>query len=364
MYKEVDKIVMWLSNFEFLSYKKLKAIIDNFEDLSDLFYNLNDYKSDLLKIITPDEFIELKSNNSLFGVERLISEYDSLNVTVISIKSEDYPELLRETDAPPILLYCRGNVSLLKTDCLAVVGTRRATNYGKTSCNKIVSQVASQGITIVSGLAEGIDTVAHKTALDVNGKTIAVIGSGLNYVYPSSNETLYKEIVDKGGLIVSEYKPSEPVVTYHFPVRNRIIAGLSRATFVVEAGEKSGSMHTKNYALDYGREVFALPARINDIYSVGCNKLIRSGQARMVLSAEDFMEFYGGLKSNSVEVKTLELSFDEQKIYDELDLNELAVDELSVKTGLEPKVLLTLLMRLEIKGIIKKLPGNIYTIDR
>ncbi len=364
MYTDVDKIVMWLSGFEFLTYKKLKAIIDNFDDLSDLFNNLDDYKGDLLKIIKSDDFNELKINNNLYGIDRLISEYEKLNIRVISIKSEDYPELLRETDAPPILLYCRGDISLLKTECLAVVGTRRATNYGKSSCNKIINQVASQGITIVSGLAEGIDAVAHKSALEVNGKTIAVIGSGLNFMYPSSNENLYKEIVDKGGLIISEYKPSEPVVTYHFPLRNRIIAGLCKATFVVEAGEKSGSMHTKNYALDYGREVFALPARINDIYSVGCNKLIRSGQARMVLSAEDFVEFYGGQKTANNAVKSLELSFDEQRIYDELDLNELAVDELSAKTGLAPKVLLTLLMRLEIKGIIKKLPGNIYTIDR
>lgn len=364
MYNNDDKIIIWLSSFEFMSYKKLKLIVDNFEDLDELFYNLDDYKSDLTKIIKKDEFAQLKENNNLFGVDRVISEYDKLGIRAISIKNDDYPELLRETDAPPIILYCKGNVSLLKTDCLAVVGTRRATNYGKSSCSKIISQVASQGITIVSGLAEGIDTVAHRSALDVNGKTIAVIGSGLNYIYPSSNEGLYKEILDKGGLILSEYKPSEPVVTYHFPVRNRIIAGLSKATFIVEAGEKSGSMHTKNYALDYGREVFALPARINDIYSVGCNKLIKCGQARMALSAEDFMEFFGGANIDGGVTKTIELSFDEQKIYDELDLNELAVDELTLKTGLAPKILLTLLMRMEIKGIIKKLPGNIYTIDR
>lgn len=364
MYTNEDKIIMWLSSFEFLSYKKIKAIIDNFDDIEDLFDCLDDYKADLLKIIKLEEYVSIKEQRNLVLVERAIAEYEKLDIKVLTIKSMEYPELLKETDAPPIMLYCRGNIDLLKTECLAVVGTRRATNYGKTMCKKIVNDVALQGITIVSGLADGIDTVAHKSTLEVNGKTIAVLGAGLLNIYPSSNEGLYNDIIKNGGLIISEYKPSEPVVTYHFPVRNRIIAGLSKATFVVEAGEKSGSMHTKNYALDYGREVFALPARVNDIYSVGCNKLIKCGQARMALSAEDFMEFFGGANIDGGVTKTIELSFDEQKIYDELDLNELAVDELTLKTGLAPKILLTLLMRMEIKGIIKKLPGNIYTIDR
>lgn len=364
MYTNEEKIIMWLNSFEYLSYKKLKAIIDNFEDLEDLFENIGDYKGDLLKIIKPDEYANIKENNNFVQIERSISEYEKLDIKVLTIKSEAYPELLKETDAPPIMLYCKGNIDLLKTECLAVVGTRRATNYGKSMCKKIVNDVASQGITIVSGLADGIDTVAHKSTLEVGGKTIAVLGAGLLNIYPSSNVGLYNEIIEKGGLVVSEYKPSEPVVTYHFPVRNRIIAGLSKATFVVEAGEKSGSMHTKNYALDYGREVFALPARVNDIYSVGCNKLIKCGQARMVLGSEDFIEFYGADKPMEQKIKALSLSFDEQKVYDALELNELGLDELKSGTGIEPKVLLTTLMRLEIRGIIKKLPGNIYTIDR
>ena len=364
MYTNEDKIIMWLSSFDFLTYKKIKAIIDNFDDIEDLFDCLDDYKADLLKIIKLEEYVSIKEQRNLVLVERAIAEYEKLDIKVLTIKSNEYPELLKETDAPPIMLYCRGNIDLLKTECLAVVGTRRATNYGKTMCKKIVNDVAMQGITIVSGLADGIDTVAHKSTLEVNGKTIAVLGAGLLNIYPSSNEGLYNDIIKNGGLIISEYKPSEPVVTYHFPVRNRIIAGLSKATFVVEAGEESGSMHTKNYALDYGREVFALPARINDIYSVGCNKLIKCGQARMLLGSEDIIEFYGASKPKEEKIQALSLSFDEQKIYDALELNELGLDELKLNTGIEPKVLLTTLMRLEIRGIIKKLPGNIYTIDR
>lgn len=364
MYNKEDKIIMWLSIFESISYKKAKAIIEKFSDLEEWFYNLDKYRSELLKIISPSEYEELKSNNNLVQIENTIANYDKLNIKVVTIKSKYYSKLLKEIDTPPLMLYCRGNLELLNSDCLAVVGTRRATNYGKSMCKKIIGEVATQGITIVSGLAEGIDTVAHTSTLEVKGKTIAVLGSGLMHIYPSSNEGLYNKIIESGGLIISEYKPSEPSVTYHFPIRNRIIAGLSKATFIVEATEKSGSMHTKNYALEYNREVFALPARINDIYSVGCNKIIRNGQARMLLGSEDIIDFYGKKCVSNNNVKCIQLSYEEQMIYDVLDLNEMAIDDIISKTKMETKTLLTMLMRMEIKGIIKKLPGNLYAIDR
>lgn len=363
MYTIDDKVILWLSSFEFMSYKKAMQIIDLF-DLDDLFNNLKEYRADLLKIVKAQEFDEMLTNNNLMYVDSIIRGYDEHLIKAITYKSDDYPRLLKEIDSPPLILYCKGNISLLNSDCLAVVGTRRATNYGKTACKKIVNEVATQGITIVSGLAEGIDTIAHKSTLEVKGKTIAVLGSGLLHIYPASNEALYKDILDNDGLIISEYKPNEPSVTYHFPVRNRIIAGLSKAVAIMEATEKSGSMHTKNYALEYNREVFALPARINDIYSIGCNKIISNGQAKMLLGSQDILEFYGGSSGITQEVKAIQLSYDEQLIYDALDLNEMNIDEIIKKTKMETKVLLTMLMRMEIKGIIKKLPGNIYALVR
>ena len=238
MYTIDDKVILWLSSFDFVSYKKAMQIIDLF-DLDDLFNNLKDYRKDLLKIIKASEFDELLENNNLMYVDGIIRGYNEHSIRAITYRSDKYPELLREIDSPPLILYCKGNIDLLNTDCLAVVGTRRATNYGKTACKKIVNEVASQGITIVSGLAEGIDTIAHKSTLEVKGKTIAVLGSGLLHIYPASNENLYREILDNDGLIISEYKPNEPSVTYHFPVRNRIIAGLSKAVAIMEATEKS-----------------------------------------------------------------------------------------------------------------------------
>ena len=270
--------------------------------------------------------------------------------------------MLKETDGAPIILYCKGDISLLKSECLAVVGTRRATRYGKDVGSRIVKDCATEGITIVSGLAEGIDTIAHKATLEVGGKTIAVLGGGINNIYPSSNVVLADEIVSKGGLLVSEYKPNEPSLTYHFPVRNRIIAGLSKAVFIVEATEKSGSMHTKNYALEYNREVFALPSRIGDIYSEGCNKCINNVQAVMVLSSEDITSYFGHTRFNYEEPKAIQLNCEEQLIYNCILGHEKHFEEIISETNMDTKNLLTMLMRMELKGNVTKLPGNYYKV--
>ena len=363
MYNKTEKILMWLTTFDFMSYKKAKMVIENFENLSDFFDNLDINKNILLKIFSQEEYSELKANNNFLYIDRCIENYEKLGIKVVTCKSDTYPELLLEIGSFPILLYCKGDVSLLESECLGVVGTRRATKYGVTMGEKMVKDVAVNKITIVSGLAEGIDTVAHKACLEVGGKTIAVLGGGLLNIFPSSNIKLAEVIVEKGGLLVSEYKPNEPAITYHFPIRNRIIAGLSKAVFVVEATEKSGSMHTKNFAIEFNREVFALPARVNDIYSSGCNKIIQNGQARMLLSSSEIIDFYGENIKNTEKTKVLELTFEEQMIYDNLLGQELHFDELAKLTKLETKVLLTLLMRMEIKGIVSKLPGNYYTIN-
>lgn len=363
MYSKKEKIVIWLSSFDFLTYKKLKTIVDNF-DLEDLFENLLEYKKELSDILSADEYIELLNSNNLLDTERIISNYEKSNIKMVTIVSDEYSELLKETDAPPIILYCKGDISLLNSECLGVVGSRRATKYSSTIGASIIKDIASENITIVSGLADGVDTIAHKATLEVKGKTIAVLGGGILNIYPASNTSLAEDIVKNGGLLVSEYKPSEQALTFHFPIRNRIIAGISKGIFVTEATEKSGSMHTKNYALDYNREVFALPARIGDIYSEGCNKIICNGQARMVLSSSDIIEFFGKNKNFFENNQILELTFDEQAIYDVLVEGEMHFDEIFKRTKLDTKILLTMLMRMEIRGIITKLPGNMYMLTK
>lgn len=363
MYSKKDKVIIWLSTFKFMTYKKCKTVIDTIDDIENLIDSIDSYKDILSGIIKPDEYSELKAKCDLRLTESIISNYDKLGVTMITYFSHDYPELLKEIDTPPIILYCKGNIKLLSTPCVGVVGTRRATRYGKDITYDLVKDIASSGITVVSGLADGIDTVAHTSTLDVGGKTIAVIASGFNYIYPSANEPLYNKILSNNGLIVTEYRMNEKPQSYNFPVRNRIIAGLSKAVIVAEATEKSGSMHTKNYAIDYGREVFAIPGRLSDIYSNGCNKLIKSGQATMILSSKDIVDFYGtDLKCNK-ENKVLQLSLEESCVYELLKTGEMHYNELLTASGLEPRKLNTLLMRLEINRVIKKLPGNVYSVN-
>ena len=280
MYSKKEKVVIWLSTFNFITYKKCKSIVDNIDDIENLIDDVDKYKSQLSQILKPDEIAELKERSDFKLTESIINNYDKLNVYIMTYFSVDYPDLLKEIDTPPIILYCKGNVKLLNSPCVGVVGTRRATKYGKEVTYDMVKDIASSGITVVSGLADGIDAVAHNATLDAKGKTIAVIASGFNYIYPSANQPLYDKILSNGGLVVTEYKMNEKPQSYNFPVRNRIIAGLSKAVIVAEATEKSGSMHTKNYALDYARL----------LNSRGCGSLLIRRKLSMLRIADEFID--------------------------------------------------------------------------
>ena len=203
--------------------------------------------------------------------------------------SEGYPRLLAQTAKPPHLLYVMGSANLCDRFPLAVVGTRRASGYGLRHTRAIARELAAQGICVVSGLALGIDGAAHEGALDAQGRTIAVLGSALDKMYPPENRNLMARILDMGGSVASEYPPGTPAVPAHFPARNRIIAGLSNCVVVVEAKEKSGSLITADFAMEQGKDVYALPGRVTDVLSQGCNKLIKQG-AGIVESVEDFLE--------------------------------------------------------------------------
>ena len=195
----------------------------------------------------------------------------------ISILDENYPELLKQIYDPPKCLYVMGNLEILNTPSIAIVGCREASEYGKKAATYFSYNLAKQGITIVSGLAKGIDSYSHIGALQAKGKTIAIIGSGLDIIYPKENEQLAKKIIEQGGAIISEYPLGTRPTQDHFPARNRIISGLSKAVLVVEAKEKSGSLITADFAMEQGKEVYAVPGNINSINSVGTNNLIKDG---------------------------------------------------------------------------------------
>ena len=280
-----------------------------------------------------------------------------MNYNFITINDDVYPECLKEISNPPLKLYYKGNLDLLKDERLiAVVGTRNPSSYGKLCCEYMVKKMTSANITIVSGFAKGIDSIAHKTSLLTDGKTIAVIASGLDIVYPASNLSLYREIEEKG-LILSEYEAGVKPFKSNFPQRNRIIAGLSRGTIVVESKDRGGSLITADLALEFNRDVYAVPGDVFSEYSKGCNNLIRDARAKSLSNINELLEDY----SWNIEEKNENNKYTKNQL---LILNSLSseknLDNILIETKIEQTEILAELMALEIMGVIKSIAGGRY----
>jgi DNA processing protein len=282
----------------------------------------------------------------------------------ISIENENYPKRLREIKDPPKILYYLGEIKS-EEDCFAIVGTRKCTNYGKEIAYRIASDLAEAGLTIVSGFAPGIDTMAHRAAIERGKRTIAVLGTGLDEksIYPKSNLKLIDKILENGGAIISEFEPGIHGAKYTFPQRNRIISGLSLGVLVVEARMQSGALITANYAKEQGRKVFAVPGSIFSQTSKGCHFLIKNG-AKLVESAEDILRELGirELKLGEKEIKGK--TPEENLILEVLKEEALDVEKIIEKTKLSPSKVASILSILEIEGKIKNLGGNIYVLSR
>ena len=286
-------------------------------------------------------------------------------ITALAIASRDYPEYLKAIYDPPLVLFCKGDVSYLNHDkLLAIVGTRNPTRYGTAVCDDICSGLAANGVCIVSGMARGIDTVSHKAALEAGAPTVAVLGCGVDVVYPKENKTIYDEIVDNG-VIISEYKPGLQPLPQFFPARNRIISGMSRGVLVVEAAEKSGTNITIDYAQSQGREVLAVPGNITSDKSKSPNKLIREGAAP-ITSYADVLEWFDwkqvSIPDGSDTPSISQLSMQEMAVIRELERGETQFDELLLATDFTQPQLTAMLVSMEIKGIVERLPGNKYAI--
>ena len=288
-----------------------------------------------------------------------------LGVDFVTILDEDYPENLRHIDDRPVVLYYKGSLdSIRDSQSIAFVGARKCTDYGKWACKNLAGSIAQAGITTVSGLAYGIDAMCHKATLEVGGRTIGVIGCGIDQVYPKANKFLYEKIEEEG-LILSEFPLETPPIGYNFPRRNRIISGISLATVVIEAKEKSGTMITTRCALDQGKEVFAVPGNINSIYSKGTNKLIQDG-SKLILSAEDILDELDYLLDKKIEKRTIDYSAldkDEVSVVRYIENNPNAsADSLALNLDLSIDVINFLLTSLELKNIIENIGNNEFTI--
>lgn len=283
------------------------------------------------------------------------------DIKKISLGNKDYPYLLSEITDPPRYFYYRGDIGILKNPTLAVVGSRKFSNYGKLATQKIVTPLAQNGVTIISGLAMGIDGIAHSTTLECGGKTVAVLGTGIDdrTIYPSCHYNLAQKILADGGLLLSEYEAGTRPTQYSFPKRNRIIAGLSLGTLVIEAAKKSGSLITASCALDYNRDVFAVPHPFNSQTAAGANNLIRYG-ATLVDCADDI---FNQLNIEKQELPTEQMALNKnEKILLKLITDQpISIDTITKKTNLDISTASSTLTLMEIKGIIKNIGQMTYS---
>jgi len=277
----------------------------------------------------------------------------------VVIKDKNYPELLKKISNSPSELYFDGNLGKKEKYPLAVVGTRKISDYGRQITEYFVKILAQAGVTIVSGLALGVDGLAHKTALQAKGRTIAVLGSGLNNIYPTIHKKLAQDIIDFGGAIVTEYEPNINPSKITFPARNRIISGLSLGVLVIEAPQKSGALITATQAIKQGRKVFVIPARIYDKNSSGSNNLLKKG-AQAVIKPEDILESLG-IKPLFIKNKKISnLSPEQNQLLEFLNKEPISIDDLAEKSNLPAHKIVALLTEMEIKGVVQSLGAGKY----
>ncbi len=343
------------------------------QGMSRLLQTLGDpsgWNPDLLKAAFQQQYIIrtaydwLASKDDPPGWQDICRCMDNCGIAYTTVLDNDYPELLKSIFNPPLVLYCRGSLSsALQRWNLGVVGTRKPSGYGKAMTGEIVAPLAKAGITIVSGLAYGIDTCAHKAALKAGGKTVAVLAHGLEQVYPPQNRKLAEEILS-GGALVSEYEPGSKLDRWNFSIRNRIISGLSQGVLVTEGPITSGALITAKYALDQNRDIYALPGQVNLPNAQGPNHLIKQG-AKLVTQPEDILQDFGIELQPPQQLDLFpELSEAEQKVLDifRKEQRDISFDELLLLTGFNIGQLSIALLNLELKGLLLKSGGNLFTL--
>lgn len=277
----------------------------------------------------------------------------------VRIGDKDYPDLLKYIGNPPDTLYYLGDITLASEPLIAIVGARKASSYGKWAAYHLAEKLSEYGIGVVSGMAYGIDAYAHKGTVDNGGRTIAVLGCGVDICYPASNRELRQQIL-KNGLLLSEYEPGVTPLPYRFPMRNRIISGLSLGTVVVEAGLNSGSLITADYAAEQGRNIYAVPGNINSVCSFGSNKLIKDGAVPLIV-LDDIIDELGIERSNQNFKAEIKLGKDESEIYDYVrNYGETSTDYLCRMTRKSPAEVNAIITILEMKGVIQTALGKIF----
>jgi len=343
-----------------VGYIRLKALLDELKTTEAI---LNASKDKLLKVrgIGPNIAASIQKQRGSCNLDRELDLIEAHGVKVTTIFEENYPENLKSIYDPPLLLYVKGSLDNKAKLAISIVGSRRCTQYGLRTAEKIAGDMSNYGATVVSGMARGIDTAAHKGALKCGGRTIAVLGSGLCHIYPPENRRLADDIASSGAL-VSEFPMEMPPHKNNFPRRNRIINGLSRAIVVVEAAKKSGALITADLALEEGREVFAVPGQAGYATSEGTNNLIKEG-AKLVENAKDILDelrLPSGNSNNNEEAGPSLINANEKDIYGLLSDDPCNIDSITERLSIESKQISLTLLGMEMRGVVKQLPGKLY----
>lgn len=369
--RESDKILVWLRSIPNIGSIKIKKMLEHFKNPINI-WNADLYELSRLKFLSKRDLEEISKQKYKEELPKHLDNIYKHEIKILTLLDEEYPILLKSIYDPPAILFYKG--SLAKEEkSIAVVGSRKSSAYGTDITEKISTALCRHDITVVSGLARGIDSYAHNAAIKANGRTIAVLGCGLDCVYPRENSALFQKIQEKGA-VVSEFLPGTPPIAFNFPSRNRIISGMSRGVIVVEAGQKSGSLITADFALEQGREVFAVPGNLSSSNSIGTNRLIREG-ARIVTSMEDILDelkYFDDVgkmaaiqfqAENQISKNIFDsLDKNEQKIVQCLKEGELHIDRLLQQADMNVAELNAVLIVLELSGIVEQRPGKMYSI--
>ena len=355
-YTKEELTLIWLDSIERLDYNDKLEIFELLKGASNYTEAILSNKENLLKGISEKVYEKLISSTNQSYLTKHLKTLTDEEIHVLTKVSKDYPNELKYIETPPIALYCKGNLELLKEEKFAIVGSRKTLPFIKGEVERITEDLIDAGLVVVTGICDGVDEVCLKTGLDT-GRIISVVAGGFNHVYPSVNQGLMEKIA-KEGLVISESLPNIKPMPYFFPVRNRIIAGLSKGVLVASGDMKSGTLSTAKHAIDAGRDVFAFPYNVNVPSGEACNYLISQG-AKLTKNANDILQEYG---IEPKEKEEIFLTEEERKVYEIIAHGDIHFDKLCSLTGKKTFELMPILAMMEIKRAIIKSAGNIYSI--
>ncbi len=355
-YSKDDLFLIWLDSFSGFEYKHKAYLYDKYKsyDCQSLTEFINDNKSYFMESVHENAYNTLIQSCSKDYLAYILNGLYKKGVDFITLASENYPKEFLDTPCPPIIIYYSGNINLLSNQKFTIVGSRKSLPFSISKATEIANDLIDNGLTIVTGIAEGVETQVIKSSLK-SGKIISVLAGGFNNVYPKSNANLVEELKDCG-LVISEYPPDTPTEPFHYYARNRLLAALGKGVLVVSGGIKSGTAITANYALDYGKDIFALPYSVNVSSGEGCNELLKQG-AILTTSSDDIFRVYSIEKK---EEKKIELTPLQIEVYEIIKKENVHIDKLCALTGKKVNELMPVLMILEIKKLIIKNAGNIF----